>query len=137
MRVNVIFWQNNYQYQSKLLKSSGTAEQGIIVAELLYTTGQRRRYLSNTRCCKSARGTSVHNQSLQPRKMNTTCSSTLNLQNSTILHQYVSYQPYELILYKLVIPLIILVGVPVMSCSFGLWYEYFLCIHRRLFIYLV
>ncbi len=42
--------------------------------------------------------------------MNTTCSSSLNLQNSTILYQYVSYQPYELVLYKFVMPCVILVG---------------------------
>ncbi len=42
--------------------------------------------------------------------MNTTCSSTINLQNSTIFDQYISYQPYELVLYKFVMPCIILVG---------------------------
>ncbi len=42
--------------------------------------------------------------------MNSSCSSTINLQNSSIFYQYVSYQPYELVLYKFVMPCIILVG---------------------------
>ena len=42
--------------------------------------------------------------------MNTTCSSTTNLQNSTILSQYISLEPYQLVLYKFVMPCIILVG---------------------------
>ncbi len=42
--------------------------------------------------------------------MNSTCSFTINLQNSTILYQYVLYQSYELVLYKVFIPCIILVG---------------------------
>ena len=42
--------------------------------------------------------------------MNTSCSFTINLQNSSILYQYVLYQPFELVLSKFVMPCIILVG---------------------------
>ncbi len=42
--------------------------------------------------------------------MNTSCSFTINLQNSSILSQHVLYQPYELVLYQIVMPCIIVVG---------------------------
>ncbi len=42
--------------------------------------------------------------------MNTSCSLTMNLQNATVFDYYVLYQPYELVLYKFVVPCIILVG---------------------------
>ncbi len=42
--------------------------------------------------------------------MNATCSSTINLRNSTVFLQYILMEPYELFLFKFVMPFIISVG---------------------------